>query len=86
MKAFVVFVSGALLAVPALAQPMSGGTTGTHQPRRQREPGCAQRNAANDGEDSERRICRRIDRPANRTGARRVCRTAAQWRNAQRSN
>lgn len=83
MKAFAIVISGLLLASPGLAQATDGNaeangqeqssTTSTEQSRNE---------SAEEGEGSERRICRRVgDRTASLTAGRRVCMTAQQWRN-----
>jgi len=77
MRFAVVALSALLVASPALAQGQSNS-------------GGASVRSSNDGpqgaseggvnENGERRICRRIESSANRTSARRVCKTAAEWR------
>ena len=91
MKAFVVVVSGLLLSSGAFAQTsggvMSGSaaslSTGTTE---------VPEDAAATAEDSQsqngdRRICRRIETASgSRMSFRRLCMTAAQWRNFYRNN
>jgi len=89
MKAFVALISGVLLASPALAQSMDGGPSGSGA-------GLAAENqdvpestgtASEQSADDERRICRRVETTsASRMATRRVCRTAAEWRTAQRGS
>lgn len=82
MKAFVVAMSLLVLATPAAAQdrPRSGLDHGGD-----RLPS----DTAHSGdvnEQGERLICRRIsDSSTSRMASRRVCRTAEQWRQAQRN-
>ena len=86
MKVFVAFASVALLATPALAQGGSGSVSGSAselatQSDTPESTGQAGTNAA-----GERRICRRLDTDSStRRGSRRVCRTAQEWREAQRT-
>lgn len=88
MKAYVALISAVLLASPALAQSM-GGPTGSgaglstdNQDLPESTGPAGERSA-----DGERRICRRIETATgSRMSYRRVCRTAAQWRDAQRTN
>lgn len=90
MKAFAVVISGLLLASPALSQPAPGtaepgtATGQTDQGGAAAENGTAP--AADTANDAERPICRRvIADPSSRMGNRRVCMTAAQWRQSQRA-
>ena len=90
MKAFAVLISGLLLASPAFAQPTpgpseAGATTGLSE-----QGGGAATDNGNPGatpSDADRPICRRvIADPSSRMGNRRVCMTAAQWRESQRAH
>jgi hypothetical protein len=66
------------LSSPALAQDGSG----TSAPR---TADSAQSNSSQSGAQSERRICRSMaDDSTSRMGARRVCRTESEWREAAR--
>jgi hypothetical protein len=81
MKALVAALSLFALSSPALAQDGSGtaagrGSDATPADSRQNGDGNAQ---------SERRICRSMaDDSTSRMGARRVCRTESEWREAAR--
>lgn len=84
MKMFVAFSSLVLIASPVFAQGGSSAVSGSAGE-------LATQNAAPDSNESqpsngERLICRRVDNDSSsRMGARRVCRTAEQWREAQRA-
>jgi hypothetical protein len=84
MKMSVAFASLVLIASPAFAQGGSGAVSGSAGE-------LATQNAAPESNESqasngERLICRRVDNDSSsRMGARRVCRTAEQWREAQRA-
>lgn len=88
MKTFVAFASLALLGSPAPAQTGTGtgtisGSGGelTTQNDTPESTGHAGQNA-----DGERRICRRVETGSqSRMSYRRVCRTAQEWREAQRT-
>ena len=85
MKVFVAFASVALFASPALAQGGSGTVSGSAGELAQGDvpesTGQAGQNA-----NGERRICRRIETDSStRRASRRVCRTAQEWREAQRT-
>ena len=84
MKVFVAFAAVALFASPALAQGGSGAVSGSDLATQNDIPessGQAGQNAA-----GERRICRRIETDSStRRASRRVCRTAQEWREAQRT-
>ena len=88
MTTFVVLISGILLASPALAQTSVGSMSGGVADLTERSD--APETTGESGErsaDSERQICRRVDGDtSSRLSARRVCRTAAEWRQVQRSN
>jgi hypothetical protein len=86
MKAFVVAISCLLAATPAFAQSSTGSVSG----------GAAELATQNDTPEStgdnartaegERRICRRVETGStSRMSSRRVCRTAEEWREAQRA-
>ena len=80
MKFQVALLAGILLAAPAVAQdgPRAGGDHGASG-----APGDA-RHTGDVNENGERLICRSISSSStSRMAARRVCRTAAQWREAQ---
>jgi hypothetical protein len=85
MKAFVVALSGVLLAFPAHAQSVTSGSGAelSAQSDTAESTGSANSRAA----DGERRICRRIETDSSsRMGSHRVCRTAQEWRDAQRTD
>jgi hypothetical protein len=82
MKFQVALLAGMLIAAPALAQnePRAGADHGASA-----APGDA-RHTGDTNENGERLICRSISNSStSRMAARRVCRTAAQWRDAQRA-
>ena len=87
MKMFVALASVALVASPAFAQGGSGSVSGSAgelatQGETPESTGQAGTNA-----DGERRICRRVETGSqSRMTYRRVCRTAEEWRNSQRTN
>ena len=88
MKAFVVLISGVLLASPALAQPMDGGPSGSGAALAADNQNAPEGTGAASERAGERepRICRRVGSSSvSRLGGQRVCRTAEQWRRAQRS-
>ena len=87
MRAFVVLISSFLVAAPAFAQSSMGSVSGsaaelsTESEAPERTGAASERNA-----DGERRICRRIEADSSsRMATRRVCRTAAEWRESQRA-
>ena len=89
MKAFAVAFCGFVMAAPAAAQMNSGGVmTGSGaelsgQSETPESSGAGNARAA----EGERRICRRIETDStSRMATRRVCRTADEWRQAQRSS
>ncbi len=86
MKAFAVVISGLLLASPSLAQAAEGNSETNGQEQSSNTSTEQQRTGSEEeGEGSERRICRRVgDRTASLTAGRRVCMTAEQWRNFRR--
>ena len=87
MKMFVALASMALVAAPAFAQ--SGGTpagNGSSEPATQN--GTASSGNSGQNANGERLICRRVEGggAVGRMGSRRVCQTAAQWREGQRDD
>ncbi|MEA3031835.1 MAG: hypothetical protein QOG13_3160 [Sphingomonadales bacterium] len=88
MKAFVVACCAVLLAGPALAQSGGGSVSGSAgelstQSDTPESSGDANQRSA----DGERRICRRVETTStSRMSTRRVCRTAQEWRDTQRTN
>ena len=89
MKAFVVVISGLLLAAPAVAQVNNGGTvsgSGASLSTGSSElPEGASEEAGGEGEN--RRICRRVETASgSRMSYRRLCMTARQWRDFNRNN
>ena len=88
MKAFVVAFCGFVLATPALAQVSSGGVMSGSGAGLSGESNAAESSSdANaHGSDGEQRICRRVETSsASRMSTRRVCRTAQEWRDSQRT-
>ena len=83
MRFAIVGLSALLVASPALALGQSGAVGGSSV--RSTNEGPQGPSEAGAGENGERRICRRIDSTANRTSARRVCLTAREWRDYDRS-
>ena len=83
MKFQVALLAGMLIAAPALAQnePRAGADHGASS-----APGDTRR-TGDTNENGERLICRSISNSStSRMAARRVCRTAAEWRAAQRND
>jgi hypothetical protein len=83
MKVQFALLAGLLIAAPAFAQeaPRAGADHGATA-----APGDA-RHSGDTNENGERLICRSISSSStSRMAARRVCRTAAQWRDAQRND
>lgn len=84
VKAAVLALSALLIATPVFAQAGAapgGGVGGFSQPQNVPE-GSAEPGTNGNG---ERRICRRIDDTTSRMGSRRVCKTAREWRDYERS-
>jgi hypothetical protein len=83
MKMYVALISSFLLATPAFAQ---GGPTNVGGDRgADRAPGDA-RHSGDTNAQGERLICRSIlTSSTSRMAARRVCRTAAEWREISRA-
>lgn len=84
MRFAMVALSALLVASPAVAIAQTSGSnsgvavrSSTEAPQGSSEGGT---NA-----DGERRICRRIESSANRSGSRRVCLTQREWRDYNRS-
>ena len=91
MKMFVALISGALLSSAAIAQHEHGASTGGGNETRTEaaEPAAANPGTQSDvaqDDGAERRICRRFDNTSSRLRRERVCKTAAQWREYDRSN
>jgi len=87
MKAFTVLISSVLLASPALAQTMNGGTAANGADMGERGDTPESTGSGDASTDGERRICRRIETySGSRMAYRRVCRTADEWRSAQRGS
>ena len=88
MKAFVVVISGVLLAAPGPAQASDDNATSNgSQPSSQATelPGDSPSSEAE--ENGERRICRRVEtNTGSRVPWRRVCMTERQWRVYNRHN
>ena len=88
MKMFVAFASVALLASPAFAQGGSGSVSGSAgELATQTDNSDAGDSDGAQAPNGERLICRRVqnDSSTRRTNSRRICRTAQQWREAQRA-
>ena len=86
MKMIVAFASLALIAAPAFAQ--TGTVSGSAaELSTQSDAADATEGEATQSATGERMICRRVqnDSSTRRTNARRICRTAQQWREAQRA-
>jgi hypothetical protein len=89
MKAFVAAFCGFALATPAVAQVSSGGVTSGSGAGLSSESNAPESSgdANARGSEGEQRICRRVETSsASRMSTRRVCRTAQEWRDSQRSN
>jgi hypothetical protein len=88
MKAFVVVISGLLLAAPAVAQVNNGGTmSGSGASLSTGSSELAEGAAEEAGEGENRRICRRVETASgSRMSYRRLCMTARQWRDFNRNN
>jgi len=88
MRMSVALLSGLLIAAPASAQVTSGGAMGGSGAQLEVGAGELPEQAEDqDGEDGERRICRRLETDSvSRMASRRVCLTARQWREHQRRN
>ena len=83
MKFQVALLAGMLIAAPALAQdePRTGADHGATA-----APGDA-RHTGDTNENGERLICRSVSTSStSRMAARRICRTAQQWRQVQQSD
>jgi hypothetical protein len=86
MKMIVAFASVALLAAPAFAQSGNGGVSGSAGELATQNETPESTGNAGQGADGERRICRRVETGSqSRMTYRRVCRTAQEWRAAQRT-
>lgn len=86
MRAFVVAISCLFVAAPAFAQSSTGSVSGSAAELTER--GDIPESSGPSGADAaggERRICRRVGtESSSRMATRRVCRTAQEWRAAQR--
>lgn len=86
MKMIVAFASVALLAAPAFAQGGNGGVSGSAGELATQNDTPESTGNGGQGADGERRICRRVETGSqSRMTYRRVCRTAQEWRAAQRT-
>ena len=86
MKVFVALASVALFASPAFAQGGSGSVSGSAGELQTQTDTPESTGQGGQNADGERRICRRIDTDSStRRASRRVCRTAQEWREAQRA-
>ena len=81
MRAFVVAISGLLLAAPGLAQASEDSVpTNASQPS-PGSPPMGNAGPSTGGQDPERQICRRIEtNTGSRVPHRRVCMTEREWR------
>ena len=91
MKAFVVVISGVLLSSAAFAQTndgdMSGGSAAISTGTTEASDDASATADESQAQGGERRICRRVEiGTGSRTSARRMCMTAAQWRNFNRGD
>ena len=91
MKAFVIVISGLLLSSAASAQTnegdMSGSTAAIASGATEASDDATANADESQAQAAERRICRRVEMgTGSRTSARRMCMTAAQWRNFNRGN
>ena len=89
MKAFVVVISGLLLAAPAVAQVNGGGTMTGSAASLSNGPTETPEGVSDTagGEGESRRICRRVEiASGSRMSYRRMCMTARQWRDFNRYN
>ena len=86
MKVLVAFASFVFVASPALAQGGSGQVSGSAGELATQGSTPESTGSGGQGADGERRICRRIETGSqSRMTSRRVCRTAEEWREAQRA-
>ena len=86
MKMIVAFASVVLMASPAFAQGSSGTVSGSAGELATQNETPESTGNAGQGADGERRICRRVETGSqSRMTYRRVCRTAQEWRAAQRT-
>jgi len=86
MRALVVVISGFLLSAPGLAQASDNSTT-TSGAQRQPATATDTSTSSEEGGDSERQICRRIEtNTGSRVPWRRVCMTEREWRIFNRQN
>jgi len=88
MRLIVALISSALVAAPAFAQTAGGRIIGSGAELSEgRNAPESTANASEPAPDGERRICRRIETGSDsRLANRKVCRTAEQWRAAQRAS
>jgi type IV secretory pathway TrbL component len=83
MKVFVALASVVLMASPAFAQSGTGTVSGSAgELATQNDTTQTNENQASNG---ERVICRHVEIDSSTRRGRRVCRTAQQWREAQRA-
>ena len=86
MRVFVAVAAFALIGAPAFAQ--TGTVSGSAaELATQTDSTDSAENEGGQAANGERMICRRVmnDSSTRRTNARRICRTAQQWREAQRA-
>ena len=89
MKSLVVVITGLLLATPAFAQGVGGGSTGSGAQMATEATDAPENgtSTATESTGSERRICRRVETATgSRMSYQRMCMTAEQWRNFNRNN
>lgn len=87
MKLIVALISSALVAAPAFAQTSGGVMSGSGaELSESRDTPESTSDAGTAEADGERRICRRVETgSSSRMSTRRVCKTAEEWRAAQRA-
>jgi hypothetical protein len=88
MKLIVALISSALVAAPALAQTSGGVMSGSGAELSETQtPPESTADASEPAPEGERMVCRRVETTSgSRLATRRVCRTAEQWRAAQRGS
>jgi hypothetical protein len=85
MKAIGVAICVLFVAAPAFAQTSGGVMTGSGGELSDHSTTETSSEAATPAAEGERVICRRVEAlSGSRVSSRRVCRTAEQWREAQR--
>lgn len=86
MKAFVVAISCLFVAAPAFAQSSTGSVSASAAELSERNDLPESTGPGGNAAGGERRICRRVEtESSSRMATRRICRTAQEWREAQRA-